>query len=195
MACWTKNEGLVFLPTLAIAIAWRGGRRAALWFGAGALPALALAAVFKIAIAPGVEGFLPSSAGDAMSKLGDPSRWLAMLAGFGSAVWRLGQPWAHPILLLAIAGFAIGFLPRSDARARAWLLIAPLGLLAADFAAFLITRADLRWHLDTSDYRLIAQPWPSILFVFFLLLRMPVPRRHGDRKRDRATKRATRPAA
>ncbi|HEV8147449.1 MAG TPA: hypothetical protein VGP79_13750, partial [Bryobacteraceae bacterium] len=48
-----------------------------------------------------------------------------------------------------------------------------VGLLAADFALYLVTTAELSWHLNTSNSRVILQVWPAIIFVAFLMLRPP----------------------
>ena len=51
---------------------------------------------------------------------------------------------------------------------RAWLFATPLALLAADFGIYLITMAELDWHLGTTNNRLILHVWPTVLFAYFL---------------------------
>jgi hypothetical protein len=58
-------------------------------------------------------------------------------------------------------------------RGRMWLLI-PIGATAAaEYGTYLLTTADLDWHISTSVSRLVAQLWPSLIWLFFLTLRAP----------------------
>jgi hypothetical protein len=64
---------------------------------------------------------------------------------------------------------AVAF-PKWTPHPDVWLIV---GLLAADFALYLVTTAELSWHLSTSNSRVILQVWPAMIFVAFLMLRRP----------------------
>jgi hypothetical protein len=170
-AAWTKNEGLPFALMFAAVALWRA-RRAAVWVIVGAFPGV-LATIALKAVAQGSEAVLPKTVAEALHKLGDPSRWLQILAGFARGFGELGVWWAHPLLLLVVLGAAIGVATKQEAWSRAWLALPIVGLLAADFALYLVTTAELSWHLSTSNSRVILQVWPAMIFVAFLMLRRP----------------------
>lgn len=169
-AAWTKNEGLVFAIVIAVVALWRA-KIAAKWLIAGAAVPILATLALKMFLAQGRESMFPQSAAQAAKMIADPSRWAKIIASFAHNLWSLGTPWAHPVLLLAILGFAFGFLPRQSWRW--WLALAPVALLAVDFGIYLISMADLDWHLGTSNSRLILQVWPALLFTFCLMLRAP----------------------
>jgi hypothetical protein len=173
LAAWTKNEGLPFAIIACLVALWRGGRRAGAWVTVAAAPGILLATALKLWLATGGEKMFPATAAEAAKMLVDPSRWVQIATAFARNVWDLGVPWAHPILLLAILAFALGFGPKDQTRSRWWLLLPAAGLLAADFGIYLISTTGLGWHLSTSSNRLIVQIWPGVLFVFFLMVRPP----------------------
>ncbi len=169
VATWTKNEGLPFAALILIMASWRGGFRSAAWAAIGAAPLAILTLSFKFLLVEGSESMFPSTYGQMAKMLIDLSRWPEILSSFGRNFWELGPPWAHPFLLLAVVAWAFGF--SKTARSRAWIFLAPAGLLAADCAIYLVTMSGLTWHLATSNNRLIAQVWPALLLGFFLLLK------------------------
>lgn len=177
-APWTKNEGLPFALSAGLIAGWRVSRpslltRPILGLAAGAAPGILITAAFKLALAP-PEAILPKTVAETTAKIIDPSRYLQIAAGFGKTLWEAGNPWTHPILLLAVLAAALGFVSKQEIRARMWLAVPLVVLLAADAGVYLVTTADLAWHLSTSANRLFAQFWPPFLFVFFLLLNPPV---------------------
>lgn len=176
LAAWTKNEGLPFLLAALGTAAWRGGARAAGAMAVGAAPAAFLLGGFKLALVKGSEAIFPATAGEAMAKAGDPSRWLEIGVAFGKSVWQIGTPWTHPVLLVAVLAVAAGAAGREELRRRAWLALPVVALLAADFGVYLVTTADLTWHLGTSNIRLLVQVWPALLLVAFLLIEPPSTR-------------------
>jgi hypothetical protein len=176
LAAWTKNEGLPFLLAALGTAAWRGGARAAGAMAVGAAPAAFLLGGFKLALVKGSEAIFPATAGEAMAKAGDPSRWLEIGVAFGKSVWQMGTPWTHPVLLVAVLAVAAGVAGREELRRRAWLALPVVALLAADFGVYLVTTADLTWHLGTSNIRLLVQVWPALLLVAFLLIEPPSTR-------------------
>jgi hypothetical protein len=171
-AAWTKNEGLAFVLVAVLVALWRA-RRAALPFFVGAVFGVALTVVMK-AISTGREQVFPKSFGEALHKVADPSRWKDILISFGSGFGDLGSWWAHPLLLLAAIAIAFGFISRKEIDARAWIALPIAGLLAADIGLYLVTEAELSWHLSTSNTRLVVQVWPALLFFAFLFLPPPV---------------------
>jgi hypothetical protein len=170
LAPWTKNEGWPFLLAfLAVAI-WRA-RGVALWAILGSLPGVSATLAIKLWLGMGTEAMFPATVRQAVSFLAQPARWWAIALAFARGLWQLGAlPWAHPILLVAAVAFVAGVIPRPERAFRAWLLIPIAAVFAADYGVFVLTTADLNWHLGTSVDRLILQMWPALLFVAFLML-------------------------
>ncbi len=139
----------------------------------GAAPAVAALAAFKILLVHDAEAIFPKTLGEAFGKAADVSRWLQVTGSFIRSIWQMGTPWAHPVMLAAILAAALGLAPRSRVRQQLWLAVPIVGLLAADFVAYLITTADLTWHLSTSNLRLLVQVWPALLFLAFLVIAAP----------------------
>jgi hypothetical protein len=172
LAAWTKNEGLPFSIVALAAVAWNGGRKVAAWMTLGAMPAVALLAALKILLVHDAEGIFPKTLGAAFAKVSDVSRWLQIAESFVQSVWQMGTPWAHPVVLAAILAATLGLAPRARMRQQIWLAIPIVGLLAADFLAYLITVADLTWQLN-SNVRIVVQVWPALLLLVFLLIAAP----------------------
>lgn len=167
-APWIKNEGVPFAAaTIAIAL-WRF-RATALWTLAGAIPGIAATLVLK-SLAGGRESMFPNSASEVFTKLSDPFRSWQVLLGFADAVWQLGPWWAHPVLLVALLAWALGWEPGAGRR---WLAIPLAVTFAAEFGILVLTRAEFSWHIQTSVTRLILQLWPAALWLVMIRLRMP----------------------
>lgn len=175
MAAWTKNEGLVFLLLALLWTLWRGGVRGAAEFGLGALPVAALVAAFKGLLAPVSVGLFPTTAAEWVAQLTDPGRWRLVAEYYLKSLWELGVWWAHPAPVALVWLWARGC-ARGKRLCEAWVALISLGMLAADFAVYLVTTAELRWHLSTSANRLWLQMWPSLLLALFLASReAPAP--------------------
>ncbi len=171
-APWIKNEGWPFaLAAIGIA-AWRFRGRAIIWIVLGALPGLLATIVLKI-VSEGRETTIPGTMGAVLAKISDASRWREALVGFATAVWGAGPLWAHPLLLVAALAIVLRFVPAAERRARGWLWIPIAATLAAEYGLYLVTTADINWHIGTSVNRLVAQVWPSLLWLVFLTLRPP----------------------
>ncbi len=170
LGAWTKNEGLVFLLLAAIWCGWRAGRSSLFAFLAGAAPVLALVLFFKSWVAPATAGLFPKTLAEAFGKLSDPQRAWMILRAYATTLWELGPWWAHPIVLALIWVWAAG---RVEPARRRQLAVAalPLAMLAADFMVYMVTVADLNWHLGTSVNRLWLQVWPSLVMSLLLLAR------------------------
>ncbi len=173
LSCWIKNEGLPFaIATLAVGL-WRFRSQKRLWLVIGSLPGFAALAVLKLVYVQGREDMFPRTMAEATDKLAGAGRWWQAALGFAKGVYDAGNWWTHPVLLAAVLALALRFVPMSELRERLWLLI-PVGVTAAaEYGLYLITTADLDWHISTSVSRLLAQLWPSLLWLFFLTLRTP----------------------
>lgn len=191
-AALTKNEGIVFLAAFGAVAAWRLTPRRALWALAGCAPAVAFTVVFKLWLSTGRDSALPATAGEALQKIADPSRWALVGEGYVSAFAGMGSSLAHPLLLLAILAAALRFVPAVEAARIFRHGLPAVALLAATWAVYLVTKNDLRWHLDTSVNRVVAQVWPALLWMAFLMLRAPEP---VAVRLDPATKPETTPSA
>ena len=168
LAAWTKNEGIVFLLLVMLWTAVRRGVRALLKLSLGAAPVLVVLGVFKLWLAPATVGLFPSSTSEALAKLADPARWAMIARAYLKTLWEIAPWWAHPLLLIPLWWWAAGLAEKRRLK-EGWVLLLPAGMLAADFLVYLLTVADLRWHLDTSCNRLWLQVWPALLFGLFLI--------------------------
>jgi hypothetical protein len=175
LSCWIKNEGLPFtLAALAVA-AWRfwPSIQKLAWIGVGALPGLLATLVLKLFVAQGSEAVFPHTMSEALEKIAGPGRWWQAALGFAKAVYDAGNLWTHPVLLAAVLALALRFVPRAEWLNRAWLLVPIAATAAAEYGLYLVTTADLNWHISTSVSRLVAQLWPSLIWLFFMALRAP----------------------
>jgi hypothetical protein len=171
LAPWIKNEGQPF-AIAALAVAFWRYRAGALFTLAGAVPGFAATAALKL-LSSGHESMFPATAGEALAKVADFSRWWQAFLGFGKAFVEAGAPWAHPVLLAAALALVLRFIPGAERRARLWLAIPTAITLAAEYGLYLITAANIDWHISTSATRLLAQLWPSLLWLLFSMLRTP----------------------
>jgi hypothetical protein len=171
-APWIKNEGIPFTVAALVLAAWRFRAYRWFWILLGSAPGL-LATVALKAMAQGREGMFPSTVGEAFTKLADPARWLQVFAGFGNAFLQLGPWWAHPVLLVILLTWALRFLPPAERGGRLWLWIPIAVTLASEFGTYLMTTADLTWHLGTSANRLVLQVWPTLIWLVLSTLRTP----------------------
>ncbi len=108
-----------------------------------------------------------------MEKIVGAGRWWQAALGFGKAIFDAGSPWTHPVLLAAVLAAALRFVPSAERRGRLWLWIPVGATAAAEYGLYLITTSNLDWHISTTVSRLVAQLWPSLIWLFFLLLRAP----------------------
>ena len=171
-AAWTKNEGLLFALLAAVAMTayalTNRRRKALLWFAAGALVPLAITFSFRFAMAPETGTYAHVSFADVAHRAVDGSRYLRIVKSLCVESVDQGAGLANPVISI---GLLMAFLKMASARLRQPVTIAALGTLLAVFAGYLftylITPLDLKWHLDTSLYRLFVHFWPS--FIFLLL--------------------------
>jgi hypothetical protein len=170
-AAWTKDEGLLFLAVvlLAIAVFRRGSLvRAA----AGALPGGALAILFKLVLVNGHAILVAANSPGAVHRIADPSRYGAVTAGFGQAFLAMAQGWYHPILPLMALAAALRF-DRQRRRDSFFCAAIAGAMLAGYFGIYIITANDLQWQMQTSLARLFVQVWPLVVLAVLVGLRAP----------------------
>ena len=174
-AAWTKNEGILFVIFLAVsygAVRWRrDGLRGAGALALGAAPIMALVAWFKFVAVPVVDLPMRQTGAQMASKLIDAGRYIVIVKAFLAQLVDLGKLYTHPLLLLAILYFALRTRASKPPWEAARVAFLTLGLMLAAYAGvFLITPADLAWHMDNSLGRLYGQLWPGVLLAIFLAL-------------------------
>jgi hypothetical protein len=175
LAAWTKNEGLLFVLLLPIAMKFK--RQTVSRFAMGASGILAVLVMFKVSLA-GPNYLAQSRGAILLQDVTDPSRYLSIAAGFGYALIHFGGQRLNPLIPLA----AMLFPPRARAKPGARGAVVVLaGMCAGFFLAYLITPFDLAWHIEWSLDRLLLQLWPSALFTCFYTADLPVGR---DRSRQ-----------
>jgi hypothetical protein len=129
--------------------------------------------VLKIFFVQGREDMFPTTGAETTAKLADAGRWGQAALGFGKAILDAGNPWTHPVLLAVILAAGLGVVAAGERRGRLWLWIPVGATISAEYALYLITTSNLDWHISTTVNRLVAQLWPSLIWLFFLLLRAP----------------------
>ncbi len=202
LAAWTKSEGLSF--ALCLLVAHLVMRRGRFWQAllAGAAPGMLFVAGFRLAV-PSMDSIFQQGAAEVLHKALDWGRYAVILKQAALELVRFGSPISHPLLMLGVVAFALGWrLPARD-RPAALTAAAALALtFASYFAVFVVAPEDLTWRLETALGRLYAQLWPAALFVAFLMLGRAAPAKEAvmvaaDRKspphRKRAQAKAKRP--
>jgi hypothetical protein len=178
LAAWTKNEGLLFLAAVPVArcviVRLGPGVRAFLpelaGYVLGLLPAGLTLLYFKLAIAP-PNDLLASERPTIWGMVTDWDRHELIIRALASAAWDLGR-----FLLPVLIAYAL-LIGRAPAARRGPGIATVVSLLllmgAGYYLIYLTTPHDLRWHLETSLDRLLAQLWPLMLFGYFLLVATP----------------------
>ena len=108
-AAWTKNEGVLFLLAVLLARMWLTSRQSSpvrrpisqmAPMLLAVAPIFALIAFFKRAVAP--PGDLFSDPATMLHKLGDPSRYWAVLKWYGRELVRFGEWWSIPLPIVML---------------------------------------------------------------------------------------------
>lgn len=173
LACWTKNEGILFALTFLLArmIGSRSLREIPL-FLLGMLPSLIILLYFKIHIAPASYLFENQTLSGILEKLMDPSRYILILEAFFKQFTNREWNW-FPIILL-IYPFLMGCkIERKDNPTLTTVLLAIGFMLLGYGLIYLLTPRDLQWHLDNSLNRLLLQLGPLFLFYYFQTVPLP----------------------
>jgi hypothetical protein len=181
-AAWTKNEGLIFF-LLSLGCYWLvslrrrsgvGSSMAPWWyFLIGAMPGLLVVGYFKAFLAPpnDLAGQTPVQA---LHKMVELDRYIRIGKSLVIEALRLGDWWAHPLLLLAILAVALRLrIHRSQTRPILAIGLTLASLFVAYCGVYIVTPLDLGWHLNTSLQRLYVQMGPTFLFLIFLALEAP----------------------
>jgi len=171
LAAWTKDEGLFFLAAFAVCAVVMDRGRIVRW-AMGAAPVAALVLFFKAVLARGSDSLLASSSHGVAAKITAFSRYWQIAAAFASGFWNLHVDWYHPLLPL----IALAVVLKADSQWKRNLAFPGAlfaAMLAGFFGIFVITSADLTWHLNTALNRLIVQVWPLLLLSTFVCLRTP----------------------
>ena len=203
-AAWTKNEGLLFIVVvvLALSITRLRHRTAAKllgelkWFAAGLAPVLAVVALFKWRFAPPGD-LLTHRSGEGLAHLVDFWRWVNLATGFVKHAFLFGTlpTFIVPgILVLAAYAFLVRFKIDPQRRtAVATIVTAVLLMLLGDFAVYLLLSNDMNWQIETSLDRILMQLWPAALLGFFAAASRvelaSAPRPQKEAKKAAATRR------
>lgn len=189
-AAWTKDEGLLVLIVVLVAISVLR-RRAILPAVAGALPVTILVASFKM-LAGGSAPQLSTNPAAASHQLLDVARIGTVAGAFGREFVAMGAGWYHPVMPLVILALILGF-HREYRREAAFCGAIAAALLLSLFGVYMVTANDLTWILQTSLSRILLQVWPALLLAGLIGLRVPetaaiVTRapQHKDRRKARA---------
>ena len=177
-ACWTKNEGLLFLLTVMIArlvvilfaAEWKKNVGQMICFIAGVTPVLLILFYFKVHFAPSNDLFAGQGFQPVIGRLMDLSRYLQIAKAF-----LIFASQTIPVaLLLIIYPFYMGVHLEKNSRKTVISFMMVLILMCTGyFAIYVISPHDLEWHLRTSLPRLLMQLWPSIIFTYFLMVNTP----------------------
>jgi hypothetical protein len=179
-AAWTKNEGLLFLAcsTAGLCIielrsrSVQAAARSLTWFIFGSLPGLLVTLWFKLTLAPDVNPLTKQSFSEVMGRLAEANRYVTVARAWLSELLMLGDPWTHPLLLLAILAATLRFIPKPERRRYPLAGAVTLALLVGGYAGvYLTTPLGLEWHLSTSLGRIFAQVWPAAILVTLTALR------------------------
>lgn len=181
-AAWTKNEGMVLLLALGVVegVVWivrrpRSGLVGrALPIVLGAAPILLVVAYFKLAVAPPSVRFSEHTTGQVIAKLLTPERYAIVARDLLLECAQYKQ-----CALSLVPGFIVyywlvggGDLQRDGAAAARAGGVASL-MLAAYAFAFLTSPFDITFDIVFAWNRLLLQVWPTALFAFFLVARVP----------------------
>ncbi len=179
LVCWTKNEGLMFLPALILARSavllitgqWRRWPREAFFFCLGLVPVLVFLVHFKLTVSLAshlLEGQTPAAM---VEKWMDISRHIKII----TRLLSLMGPMILLVVYLALVRVKAGVLKQPGFLTGVFTV----GLtLAGYYFIYVITPIPLDFSLGVSSERLVLHFWPSVIFLFFLLAEEPVIKKH-----------------
>jgi hypothetical protein len=179
LASCVKNEGLLFVVALTIALTLR--RRSALirFFVGAALPLIALL-YFKAFLSTPNDLLGSLSTTTLFERIGDPWRYGQILGTLAVELINVFLWGAGTLPLLFI--YCLCVKPRPSEQVKPLIQVISVTLVVMLFGfitVYLITPMDLRWHLGTSADRLILQLFPTTLFLFFLIVGTPAAKPNG----------------
>lgn len=176
LSAWTKNEGLLFIASLVMAVSLvnirkngvRSWLKEIIAFGAGALPILALIAWFKISVGQPTDIFAMQDWKAVIGKLIDPRRHLIVALGMGREMLAPDRWQIYPLAMMTWIILVGG---RAYQPLKTYLVIAVLAMvfvLSGYYCVYVITPLDLEYHLRTSIHRILLHLWPATIMTFGL---------------------------
>jgi len=178
LACWTKNEGFIFLFAIGVTyltfILTKKNRKARarelLCFGAGAVLILSVVFYYKSVYAPVNDIIHLIQWKQLLINISDAGRYAAIATNFLDTIVYTNQLLIFVVFYPLYMGMA-----RSAMSSNNTLLVmsAILMTIAGYFTVFVVTPYDLTWHLATSLSRLLMQIWPSIILLVFIIGETP----------------------
>lgn len=183
LAAWTKNEGVLFLLAVTVAlsiVAWRNGGRSQMWADLRphllglALPCLALI-YFKVFVVPPSE-FVSEQAGwmPMLEQLLELHRHIYLLQT-GVSLFFFFTLWPSVLPVIVILGFCVGVHRRPEERAiAAYPALVLIQMCLGYYVVCIIGPHDFDTYVEHSAFRLLVQLWPLIMLLAFLVIR-PFP--------------------
>ena len=183
LAAWTKNEGLLFLASLAVAravVVWsaaglRAFARQAAPFVAGLLPILFIVVYFKMHLAAATWVADAGTLDATIARALDVHRYVDIAREFKNRITTFGyNGLVSAFWLLVIYAACVGLAPRE--KAAPWIRTVGLTLVAmliGHAAVFLTTTEDVQRLLNSSLERLLLQLWSTAVFAYFVIVRTP----------------------
>jgi hypothetical protein len=175
-AGWTKNEGLLFVLAISMAMLTMGFRsrkwRRSLAFSAGLLIPLTVIIFFKFSIAEQNDLIRNQTYQDALQRLFDLNRYRTIFVSFLQTSWGFGNWTMRPMVPL-LALVALRGVDRGGLRSYGWTTGAiALGIVLAGYCfVYVNTPVELQLHLDSSLNRLMLHLWPTFLLLIGLATR------------------------
>jgi len=182
LAAWTKNEGSLFVVSIAAArfavvVPSKGLKdylRQMLCFSIGLAPILLILIYFKLRLAPPNDLIASQDLQSMVQKMLDPARYLLVIKALVSQLTGFRKWYAHPGYLLLVYPFFVGVRTRIRVGAGLVTSAVVLGLISIGYLfVYVTTPHDLEWHLTFSLGRLLIQLWPGFVFLYFLAVRTP----------------------
>jgi hypothetical protein len=180
LSAWTKNEGLLFIISIAAAftavVLPAEGFKAYLkrlpFLSLGLVPGLTMVLYFKTQLAP--PNYLTSSMISQVTihKLLDYHRYASILRAYMTQILFYSGHAINLSFLLPIYLVCCGATLRHRRGIKFTAIVLCLMLSGYTFI-YLTTPYDLAWHLKFSVIRLLLHLWPSFVFLFFLTARTP----------------------
>ena len=179
MGAWTKNEGLLWIVAILIAVlgraVFRGNTRRRLASGLavlmGALPILVIALIQKYDFHAPNPFLGHQSPGSMLVHLADAHRWKVLAIALGQELSGFGGiamgAFCFVVMAVGCMGIELDVHRRAIATAGGALLV----FLAGCCLVMVISPFQIEWQVRTAMTRVIIQIWPGILFLAFLALR------------------------
>jgi hypothetical protein len=172
-AGWTKNEGLLFLAMMILVLIVINiinkqlrGKKEFFFFLLGLIPIFSTEIFFKLRFATPNDLVNSKNLSLIFSYLMQLGRYQQILIKFVEKLLFFNDGIVSIMFVyLLFSGLDKNFFNRKTLAP----LVTLLGLLLCGyFFLFLISPYNLKWHLNSSLYRLVIHVWPSFVYLFFL---------------------------